>query len=351
MTTVYPQSISIMTKRSKEWRARSMTALGVPALALLVAACGNEPVAAPKQSLDVAVWQVRTPDHGVTLAVGDTYQMHAAAINLNGNPVPVDSATPFTYVSDDTTYVRVSSTGLITGMQATGFGAPAHVIVSLRQDNVLRQDTVFVSVTDTRQSVASISIQIAPPDSAKIAVLYPKFLTPMALDSDGNPVPGVFIALRAPSNVLLDPIFAYMLSVAPGKVWIYATANAYGQSFTDSLEFEFINKTEIDFSISQASNGTLVDYTGYVDHTAFLQPCGIVTWTNTTNAPFDVTFDDPSKTGVCGVGDVTETGNALNVAVGSTVTRKFPTVSTVQWTVAKSATPTKVELTGKIGVK
>jgi len=308
-----------------------------------LAACGNEPPSVAPIAVDKVVAKVWTTERGITMAVGDSYQLHASAIGLNGQSIPVDTGTAgFQFSTADTSYIHIASDGTIQAIKETDAFSPARVVVSLRAGGANRADSIYVVVTATRQQVAAVNIHPAPGDSTRAAVYSAIFLTPSALDSSGNAVPGIYVAVWSnPEQVLIDPFYYLMFTFVPGKQWVYASATAYGQTYRDSVQYEFLYPASSDLYIGPAVSGTGIALSPAVEGRAVIvQPCGVVTWYNNTSDALDLVFDDPSKTGVCTPGDAT--GNALNIAPGASVSRKVPAVGTLNYTLARSATPATI---------
>jgi hypothetical protein len=308
-----------------------------------LAACANDPASAPLPPLADIVWQLRVSPHGITLAQGETQQLTPTPINIEQQPIVLDSANQIHYVSEDTQHVKISPTGLITGAQTTS--APVRILATLFQNNVLRSDTVYVSVTPTRRAVKSVSVQGL--DSTKTSFFFPLILTSTAIDSSDNPISGIYVYWSVNSvngSSTVDPLTGVFQSAETGgkTVWVYGSGTAYGVNFIDSVLVTMLNPASgfisIDAGITSGSNGAQM----------LLQPCATVYFFNTSQDTVQVLFDDPSKAGVCTPGDAT--GNILLPPSGFEM-RRFPNIGTTQWSVVRPSDPNTVFISGSIITK
>lgn len=284
-----------------------------------------------------------TPHGGLNLALGDSTQASVVGVNLDQQPLSLDSTLSIHYATDDSTSVGVSPTGLITAKQVTF--SPIRVVVTVVGGNVNSADTVYVQVTATRETVDSISFVA---DSLHMALLTPVFFRPTAWGG-GVPLSDVYVyPWTDDGSVLLDPVFNYMFGFSVKSVWMHVTTTAYGQTFSDSVQFTFLVQGSGTEYVSDLAAGGFSLNPDWSNSSTTFQACAPITWYNMSSKAFDVTFSDPQNTGQCGVGDVTDTGNIVALQPGASATRKFPTAGSHTWSIAASANPSKIFNTGTI---
>jgi hypothetical protein len=341
------------TISSRAVRLLNGRALRLATLAMLgcfALACGNEPPSAPGTLARDPIWRVvMAPHGGLTIALGDSVQLGVTALDLDQQPVTLDTATAVVYSTTDPSYVSVSPSGMLRGLTATNPFSPIRVVATVKGSSVNSADTVLVAVTPTRQVVDSITVTA---DSLRTAVLGPGFVTPMAWGG-GVPLPNVYVYVTTDGShgATIDPIYAYVLGFSPGTIWIRASTTAYGTTLTDSVQYTLLNLSSGAIALSDAPSGgiTATGLLGSLDGAeSYFQPCATVTWTNSSAQALDITFDVPANTGQCGTGDTTPTGNITNLAPGSSVSRKFVGEHKTQWSVVHSASPSKTLLTSSI---
>lgn len=320
------------------------TVVSVVLAAVFIAGCGNEPPTASHASIDSLVWRVQmTPHGGLNMALGDSVQASVVGLNLDTQPLPLDSTLSIHYSTDDSTSVGVSPTGVITGKQVTF--SPIRVVVTATGGNVNSADTVYVQVTATREVVDSISFVA---DSLRAAVLSAIFFRPTAWGG-GVPLSDVYVYPSTDDgSVFLDPVFDYMYGLAVRPVWMHLTTTAYGQTFSDSVQFTFLIPATGYQYVSDLASGGFSLNPDWSNVTVTFQKCASLNWYNTSSKAFDVTFSDPQNTGQCGVDDTTQTGNIVALQPGMAATRKFSAAGSHTWSIAASATPSKILNTGTI---
>jgi hypothetical protein len=311
---------------------------------LVVAGCGNEPPTASHASIDSLVWRAQmTPHGGLNVALGDSVQATIVGLNLDKQPLPLDSIVTVTYSTDDSTSVGVSPTGVITGRQVTF--SPIRVVATVTGGNVNSADTVYVQVTATREVVDSISFVT---DSLRGAVLSAIFFRPTAWGG-GAPLADVYVYPSTDDpSVFLDPVFDYMYGLAVRPVWMHVMTTAYGRTFSDSVQYTFLIPAAGYQYVSDLASGGFSLNPDWSNVTVTFQKCASITWYNTSSKAFDVTFSDPQNTGQCGVGDVTDTGNIVALQPNASATRKFPAAGSHTWSIAASDNPNKILNTGTI---
>jgi hypothetical protein len=325
---------------------RPAVAIACAAALVTSAACGNDPTRAAPVDVDKIIWSLRSAPRGaVVLAVGDTIQLDVHAINIDQTPVPIDRGT-IIYSTANPSYVTVSPTGLVRAVMATPPSTRIAIVASYMADNIVRADTAIVAVTPTRLTIDSITFTV---DSARVPFWRAFFPNPMAWGG-GVPLPDVYIGFRARDpSVWANPVQGYATFYVAGQQWLYASTNAYGQTYSDSLLVTVLSWASQSLSVSSDATGNILASGANVD--TYIQPCGTISWTNRTSVLVDITFDKPEQVGTCGVDDTTPTGNITNLAPNTAVTRKFPGVRTTTWTVSRTSAPGDALASGAIVTK
>ena len=254
---------------------------------------------------------------------------------MSGLPAP-------TFRSSDTTTVRVSADGLI---EARGQVTEVFVIAELTADgNVRHVDTAVVNVTTDQAppTLASISIQPVPPDSAKWSMLsavgegyglvllliagvdvfgdfFPS-VSASAFDTSGQPMPALAIEYES-----LDPAVIQIgrrtgggsIPSRPGQARIVARTTAYGITKADTVVYTVTLPVLNTVRFAPVPDGA----PAFTPSEVTIVPNGMVFWASLNGAgPMDVTFDDPANiaevTPVCAAlsGVFCEVGNIPAVA-------------------------------------
>lgn len=315
--------------------------------------CGGDPPVAATRVTD-PLWQLHlTPKAAVTRVAGDSVQLHAITVGMNNDTTSI-APTELAYTSADTTYATVTPTGVVHLLRATQFGTPVPVSAAYTVDNRTVQDTVLLFITTSAVAIDSISFNL--PDSVFLG-LSPtanQLLFPTVWGTDGLPHPEVGLSLFVKNDPSVDLLsgssFAFVFLSGLGTHWIYGMVNAYGQQVVDSVALIGTYSTAQSITLSNAPVGSGLIATPTADGVEFyLASCGTMTWTNTSTAPLDITFDAPANTGGCAPGDVS--GNITSLAPGASESRAFPGTKTTTWSAARSATPNTILLSGTIVTK
>ncbi len=285
------------------------------------ASCSDDLVVAPPLLVDSPHLYARLEmnHHAVLLSVVapyDTVQLTTTPRDFKGDawqPINVTSverdsllqANPPVYVSQDSTRVKVTSTGLIRAVGVTNSTATVRVIATRQLGGVTRADTTLVRVRDVAVPPTITTFRLRPNDSTKVAANSNLPIVLTALDSDNNPIPGVVTYLKSnnPSVVSIGSSDKYSgwnsTSVYGGRnelgtSRITSEAYVYGVSMVDTVTIRNgypINGRFTMYS-SRHADGTLL---GSINRAAIqIGPGGVVTWVNNAKfADLTIEFENP----------------------------------------------------------
>jgi len=310
-----------------------------------LAACGNEPTRAVPVDAKTIIWRLKSEPRGaVVVAVDDTLQLMVGAINIDQGPVPVDPGM-ITYTTSNSSYVTVSPAGLLRAVRATPPTSPVTIVASYKAANAVRADTTIVAVTAERLAIDSISFA---PDSARVP--YWSSFSPNAVAWGGGVrLPNVYIGLRVRAPGASATASQVSFSIPGTQSWVYASTNAYGHTYSDSLLVSVLYWSSQSVSFSDGPTSNSLVWTSAFG--TYIQPCGTISWYNGSSAPIDITFDTPEQTGRCGVNDTTPTGNIVNLGKNATATRRFPGTYSTAWTASRTSAPGNALTSGTIVTK
>jgi len=333
--------------------------MGVFALGL--AGCVGEQGAAPTlRPADSAIGPLTVTPLNAILAVNDTMQIHVSVQSLSGAALSsVDSVVYQLANVADSLRIRLSRTGLVTAIAASGPGSPVLVNVLAFKDGLVRADQTVLQITDTAIPGATLSIQPIAPDSAKLTVFSNKMLTPVIENTTTDEsVPGPTLRLEIrpgdmdkvgyyrpyitpPPNIvslnLIDGVGAPLNGIVTlshtGTVWVYANVLVYGTMLHDSVQYTITNGYRGSVAVGDQGSLALV-LSGQMN--VAVSPGGVVAFFNNMsldlNTTVDFTFDVPGAATADPDGDGTS-GNILGLPGGGTgATRQFLTPGTYQWT-------------------
>lgn len=323
---------------------RAKPSLIILPVALLMAACGEAiESTSPPPPVENVVWKLATKERSIIMMRGATQQLTPIAINLDGNPVSVGAGL-YKFTSSNEQVATVDGNGLVTAI-ATTDAAPIELYVTLRKDNVMRIDTLFLSITAT--SVNIKSFQLIPMDSLRQGAQQPIMVFHSLIDENDNQIFDLYPKISFKSSSLaLDFGGGIYLPYAAGEMWFYGTITAYGKTFTDSLRYDIINPAYTPVTFSTRENGELSLDVGL--HT-LIQPCGTVDWQNWSQDTIVVKLANTSAAGKCT--EWQEDGDVGVIPPGSSVSRTFPNAGKVEWTLTKKSAPSPVLFNGSIKIE
>jgi hypothetical protein len=283
------------TGLARQCRRVATVALGV----VCVMSCGTDDVATqPTTDAGSLFWALTLDHRAITLSTTapyDTIQLTATPRNASG--VALSGLGPVTFTSTDLARVQVSVDGAI---QAIAPGSGILVIATLQAGNATHADTVIVSVTqDSAPSpIASLSIHIAAPDSAKIAMqtVESKFLPATSHDANGDSIADLIVDFRSSNREIatVDRRTGELRGILPGTVKITATATVYGVTRADTIAFTVGYPIKWGtFVVPVVTGGTIVDE--FQPSEIRVGVGAIVSWSFDAGVTgTDVTFEDPS---------------------------------------------------------
>lgn len=285
---------------------------GAAFLALFLLGCADSAVA-PQHPVAMSnasgmYWALTLDKQAVTLSTAppcDTVRLTATARDGHGAPLAGLGAALFHTL--DSTRLSIGANGLVRALKA---GTGIKVIAELAAGNVRHADTLLLDVTTDAASrrLASFSIQPVPPDSAiwpvaaiEQAAGFIKFVAGRAADAGGNPISGLRVAYASSDTTIarIDPSTGRLTGVRPGRVMLSANATSCGVTMADSVPYTITMPvyTLVNVKPNPARTGRTTS-TIFEPHDITIRPGGVVLWWNTSEAPFDVTFDDPAAVAV-----------------------------------------------------
>lgn len=308
----------------------------------LILACSAESVTSPKPlreffSLDLS-------PKAVNIATGATQQLTVTPKDVAGNAMS-GLPTP-TFVSSDTTTVRVSTSGVATGLK------PGSSVITARiqSDSLTHSDRVTVTVTATQRTLASFSIA---PKTVTLGAGATQRLTPTSRDQSGAVISGLGRPFFVSTDTTKARVSAIgtVTAVSPGQAKIAAIITSGGVTKTDTAVIAVTNPRSATVTMNTSGSCCLRLAPGesaILPPTVVIAPGGTVTWTNRTatsqdSTSFAVTFDNAAAV----------TGGNIAAFKSGSVTRTFPTAGTYTYKVtafvfARNRTNT---LTGKVIVQ
>lgn len=210
----------------------------------LALGCGSDDPVDPTTDGLTPYWALQLNHAAITLGLNsevDTLRLVATPVGPDGTALAEPGIVSFTTTNSDV--VSVGQDGLLTGLSPT---SGVVVVATMTAQGVTHSDTAMVAVTDDPGSLrlASFSIQPVAPDSAKFALggSYTESfrnLTPILVDTDGNPMEGAPIHFESLdiTTALVDPWASTITGLRVGEFDIAARTTVYGQVFVDTLHF------------------------------------------------------------------------------------------------------------------
>ena len=247
---------------------------------------------------------VLQPD-AINIAPAATQQLRVSALDLNTDTI---AATGATFRSLDTTRVRVSSAGVVTGVAAGN----TRVIATLTAGGVTRADSVLVTVS-AGGATPLAGLTLAP-RTLTLAPSCARSVTAAATNAGGTAIAGLSAPLYASRDSAIARVSAAgaVTAVAAGTTNIVATLTSGGVTRTDSVAVTV-----------GAENGTrlvLVDSTGIAPNTVTAGIGCPVVFRNAFTKAVDITFTSTAPAPpVVRVGPIARNadGNTTFTAAGS----------------------------------
>jgi plastocyanin len=291
------------------------------ALAIVPAmiACGDtgDSITPPLVNGADLFFSLRANHQAVTMQVGEQLQLQAQGLNPLGEPIPSIAPT-VTFRSTDTTRIKITEGGLMT---AAATGTNVMVIATGHDDrqNVTNADTIRVTITQNKPTIASFSIQ---PDSTLTAAGAARSLPALILASNGDTIRNVAIKYGTSDFKKLDvnPQTGALTARDVGTVKIWATATLYGTVWSDTVEMTVTYPISASITVSNLTylNLSTPLYFSATDLT--VRKGAVVRFTTRTTVPIDIVFNNPA--GVVG-GNVSLPGT-----VNAFQERTFNTIGT-----------------------
>jgi len=281
--------------------------------AVLMAACSGESPTAFTDHAGDLLWTIHAEIGAVTLAVGGTQQL-SATVRLASGAIATN-APAVTYTSADPLNVRVTSSGLLTGLGVTS--APSAVVASVTSQGQTLTDTVWVAVTATARPIKTFSLhggQVQIPQGGSIAV--PLTVT----DSSNNTLFNLAIKYTSLNPNILNISYGYINGYVKGTTKFVASTMSYGVLRADTVDLSVVNPMNVTvYCYNRASAG----YDFNVS-TIIIGVGGSAVFANYTGGALSITFSS-------GVENIPN-GNIVNAGSYSFTTRTFPVAGTYPFT-------------------
>lgn len=296
------------------------------------------------------------------IAIGGTQQISVVATrSLTGAALGSPDSVRYVLVNPaDTLRVRVSPTGVVTGVAVTS--TPVQINVFAFTGDAARADQSLVQVTASAITGLTLSIQPTAPDSAKLAqgtakTIRPVLRNPSTGQSVTNPAMryvvkgadtkrvGVYRpSIVIPGGVELQPRVVptprptanqIVPWVGEGSAWIYGSVTAFGVELRDSVLYTLSYPFTFTYSVRIFNLRLASDQTNSV---ITLAPGATITFSNGVSATnpmtLSYTFSDPSVALAASPASTTggASGNVAPISGAQTSRRRFSTLGSYQWT-------------------
>jgi len=193
--------------------------------------------------------------------------------------------------------VATGATVVVGASASVATGASVTVVAKLTIGALTMSDTALVNVNDVPSPppvIATLSIQPAEGDSAKVATGFSAFLTPVVLDANGNQLFDVAVRLwSSDTTVVTIDAFGDITGGAPGHAMLYAQATAYGVTKLDSLRYTVGQPIfAIEPILARTPKNSLTPVSYFSPGTLTIGVGGHVIWLNQAKQPVDIVFDN-----------------------------------------------------------
>lgn len=365
----------VATRHPIQRGARSIA--GVCSLALgvmygLTGCADNKPTAPSLRAPSATLSLLSASPMNAIMAVGDSFQVTISAQAIDGSPLTTFDSVRYVLNSIvDTARIRVSPTGMITGLTSST-STPVLLNVYAYKGGVGAADQIVIQVTETAIAGATMSIQPVAPDTARVTIGNYKQIVPVIQNGSGASVsdvqmrlytnvddatrvscfpayfPNQSAAFSISSAVLQQKLQActtasypnYIQGQAPGTAWIHAKALVYGATLEDSVLYTVSNVTMAYVGV-QNQNLHVLCFSCNVT----IAPGGSVAFENALSTGLAmgmaVTFDDPASATVADPPSTSggSTGNVSALQPRDLSTRTFLVPGTYGYTIQLSNAP------------
>lgn len=225
---------SAATRRTTAGRVVSTSMVAITALLLYsLVGCGADSMSTSLQHNPTTMfWGVSNDVRATTVAVNGTQKVTSRAYDYAGNWI--DDAPPVLYVSRDSTKVRVSQDGTITGVRVS---SGTLVLASIQIDNMTHADTTVVNVTAAPAVLDTFSIHPPVTTSTLIHVGRTLTLPVTAKDNHGVALAGLAVVFTSlDTNVATVNFTSGLVSAKKlGTTQIVGTTTSYGTTKSDTV--------------------------------------------------------------------------------------------------------------------
>lgn len=287
-----------------------------------VAACtSDDSVSIMHPDASKLFWALEANAKAVTVAIGGTQQLSAAALYASGDTMP-DVPRP-TFMSLETSKVTVDSNGMVTGVSVT---SGVDVIASLTIDGLTHADTIVVAVTPTASTIstfAMVGLGGVPVDS-NMTINGFTLLDYKATDASGDDVFGLAVSVRALDPLTLTAGSSYLQGNVIGKTKVIMSSLSYGQFLADTVEFRVLYASAINVYTSGETEAGPMSFS---PNAVVIGTGGTVTWYNYFygQLPASIIFDPADV-------DKIPDGNIDGMNWFDVASRTFPVAGTYKYT-------------------
>lgn len=353
-------NITLVRRMLRRYQLRAMmvarfcgaTSVGIVALAS-IGCSGLDEVLTPPIASTTLYSRLDVNHHAIllsTVAPYDTVRLHTTPRNFDGeawrpnwmSAAAFDSllaASPASYISQDSTKVKVSADGLVRAIAPTTGAATVRIVASRQIGNVTRADTVLVRAQNVVNPQRIRTYRHRPADTLKVAIATSLAIQLTAVDSHNVAIANVVTYVKTVDSTIVGvgptPRKAQHNATAlrgnanAGSTRIVSQAYIYGIAVADT--FFVIAGARLSKLINVKVFDPILDPVGAIFYGGFSQwvigPGGVGNWSVYADSvysppfPVDIIFDDPT---VALAPDAvsSDSGNILN-AWGNNFRRRF----------------------------
>lgn len=254
----------------------------------LIACSGDTAITHPNSDLENMLWRLQLSSKAITMAVGETLQLTATPLTINGE-VATTNAIP-SFRSLDTMVMTVDSSGKVLAKDVSSSVLMLIATISSPEHKLTRADTAWVTITNDHQVIESFKIG-SDADVFPIGVV--RSFAARVTDPSGDTLSDLQIRYWTdqPSLISIDPISGLARARNFGKAKVYATTTSYGVTRNDSVALTI-----------EGIEGQLVSAYYLLDpYRVVFEPDTVrikagqsVTWKGVNECP-GFTFEDPSQ--------------------------------------------------------
>lgn len=248
---------------------------------------------------DSVVGDLRFEYRAYNLALDTPYnkvQLKVQAYSMNGNPVDA----PITLEVANNAVMELDSNGVLYAL-TTASNAVVRAYTSV--NNVVRRDSVYVNIAAVSPvfKPKKVAFELPPNDSAKQgyseSLRRGKAINVVREDSSGGNMSTLKVEVWGSDNsrakVTYSGNTATISPVLPGKVVLYLSTYAYGQGFSDTLDYLIAWPVSAYIRANgRVPMGALEEVVEFHPRRITVGVGACVHWFSGANVPVDIQFED-----------------------------------------------------------